>query len=71
MRVPSQCQQPEVLTTESPRRSLCKYMRTECLEHHYVYESPMPVQRLVVDIADKCQVKTPPPPSHSSPIPPP
>jgi len=39
-------------------RSLCKYMRTECLEHHYVYESPMPVQRLVVDIADKCQVTT-------------
>uniref|UniRef100_A0A7S0W0Q4 Proteasome subunit alpha type n=1 Tax=Hemiselmis tepida TaxID=464990 RepID=A0A7S0W0Q4_9CRYP len=39
-------------------RSLCKYMRTECLEHQYVYESPMPVQRLVVDIADKCQTTT-------------
>jgi hypothetical protein len=31
-------------------------MRTECLEHHYVYESPMPVQRLVLMVADKCQV---------------
>jgi hypothetical protein len=37
-------------------RSLCKYMRTECLEHHYVYESPMPVQRLVLLVADKEQV---------------
>ena len=36
-------------------RSLCKYMRTECLQHKYVYESPMAVQRLVVDVADKCQ----------------
>ena len=33
-------------------------MRTECLEHHYVYESPMPVQRLVLMVADKCQVMT-------------
>jgi 20S proteasome subunit alpha 6 len=40
-------------------RSLCKLMRTECLEHHYVYESPMPVQRLVLMVADKCQVPTP------------
>jgi 20S proteasome subunit alpha 6 len=39
-------------------RSLCKYMRTECLEHQYVYESAMPVQRLVLLIADKCQVCT-------------
>uniref|UniRef100_A0A7S4PAC0 Proteasome subunit alpha type n=1 Tax=Guillardia theta TaxID=55529 RepID=A0A7S4PAC0_GUITH len=36
-------------------RSLCMYMRTECLQHKYVYESPVPVQRLVIDIADKCQ----------------
>mmetsp|Transcript_34491 Transcript_34491/g.91046 ORF Transcript_34491/g.91046 Transcript_34491/m.91046 type:complete len:171 (-) Transcript_34491:130-642(-) len=33
-------------------------MRTECLEHQYVYESPMPVQRLVLMVADKCQVCT-------------
>uniref|UniRef100_A0A7S0MLE9 Proteasome subunit alpha type n=1 Tax=Cryptomonas curvata TaxID=233186 RepID=A0A7S0MLE9_9CRYP len=39
-------------------RSLCKLMRTECLEHHYVYESPMPVQRLVLMVADKCQICT-------------
>jgi len=36
-------------------RSLCKYMRTECLQHKYVYESPVTVQRLVVNVADKCQ----------------
>mmetsp|Transcript_29114 Transcript_29114/g.59639 ORF Transcript_29114/g.59639 Transcript_29114/m.59639 type:complete len:251 (+) Transcript_29114:143-895(+) len=39
-------------------RSLSKFMRTECLEHKYVYESPVPVQRLVSDVADKCQVCT-------------
>ena len=33
-------------------------MRTECLQHKYVYESPMAVQRLVVDVADKCQEGT-------------
>ena len=31
-------------------RSLCKFMRTECLQHKYVYESPQTVQRLVVDV---------------------
>lgn len=36
-------------------RSLCKYMRTECLQHKYVYESPVAVQRLVIDVADKAQ----------------
>lgn len=36
-------------------RSLCKFMRTECLQHKYVYESPVAVQRLVVTVADKCQ----------------
>lgn len=45
-----------VLKNVESCRSLCKYMRTECLEHHYVYESRMPVQRLVVLVADKCQV---------------
>ena len=30
-------------------------MRTECLQHKYVYESPVAVQRLVVTVADKCQ----------------
>mmetsp|Transcript_26042 Transcript_26042/g.40747 ORF Transcript_26042/g.40747 Transcript_26042/m.40747 type:complete len:251 (-) Transcript_26042:369-1121(-) len=36
-------------------RSLCKYMRTECLQHKYVYDSTLPVQRLVIDVADKAQ----------------
>lgn len=36
-------------------RSLAKYMRTECLNHKYVYGSPMQVSRLVVDVADKHQ----------------
>ncbi|KAG2497079.1 hypothetical protein HYH03_005074 [Edaphochlamys debaryana] len=39
-------------------RSLCKYMRNECINHRYVYESAMPVGRLVRQIADKSQVCT-------------
>ena len=57
------CSAPSVLSLivcvtglTADARSLCKLMRTECLEHHYVYESPIPVQRLVLMVADKCQV---------------
>ncbi|KAI8469700.1 MAG: nucleophile aminohydrolase [Monoraphidium minutum] len=39
-------------------RVLCRYMRNECLNHRYVYESPMPVGRLVRQVADKHQVCT-------------
>ncbi|EFJ51391.1 20S proteasome alpha subunit F [Volvox carteri f. nagariensis] len=39
-------------------RSLCKYMRNECINHRYVYESSMPVGRLVRLVADKAQVCT-------------
>uniref|UniRef100_A0A7S0R6S1 Proteasome subunit alpha type n=1 Tax=Chlamydomonas leiostraca TaxID=1034604 RepID=A0A7S0R6S1_9CHLO len=39
-------------------RVLCKYMRNECLNHRFVYESPMPVGRLVRQVADKHQVCT-------------
>lgn len=36
-------------------RTLAKYMRTECLNHKYVYGSVMQAQRLVIDLADKHQ----------------
>jgi len=39
-------------------RVLCKYMRSECLNHRYVYESALPVGRLVRQVADKSQVCT-------------
>lgn len=39
-------------------RVLCKYMRNECLNHRFVYETPMPVGRLVRQVADKHQVCT-------------
>jgi 20S proteasome subunit alpha 6 len=39
-------------------RSLAKYMRNECLNHRFVYESPLPVNRLVTQVADKSQVHT-------------
>lgn len=39
-------------------RVLCKYMRNECLNHRYIYESVMPVGRLVRQVADKHQVST-------------
>lgn len=39
-------------------RVLCKYMRNEAINHRFVYESSMPVGRLVRQIADKSQVCT-------------
>lgn len=39
-------------------RSLCKYMRTECLNHKFVYGSRMNSGRLVADLADKHQACT-------------
>mmetsp|Transcript_6175 Transcript_6175/g.8615 ORF Transcript_6175/g.8615 Transcript_6175/m.8615 type:complete len:250 (-) Transcript_6175:45-794(-) len=39
-------------------RVLCKYMRNECLNHKFVYETPMVVQRLVTAVSDKSQVHT-------------
>lgn len=39
-------------------RILCRYMRNECINHRFVYESPLPAGRLVRQIADKSQVNT-------------
>lgn len=39
-------------------RVLSKYMRTECLNHKFVYEEPMQTSRLVTAISDKAQVHT-------------
>jgi len=39
-------------------RVLSKYMRTECLNHKFVYETPMQTGRLVTQVADKSQVHT-------------
>ncbi|OQR93728.1 proteasome subunit alpha [Thraustotheca clavata] len=36
-------------------RSLARFMRTECLNHKFVYGSAMSVARLVADVADKKQ----------------
>ena len=33
-------------------RYLCKYMRNECLNHKLIYDSPMPVERLIKQISD-------------------
>src|SRR3990167_2785405 len=33
-------------------RVLCKFMRSECLQHKYVYETPMQTSRLVNLVAD-------------------
>merc|ERR1740138_1144746 len=37
---------------------LCRYMRTECLNHKYVYGSAMTTGRLVENVADKHQATT-------------
>ncbi len=39
-------------------RVLSKYMRNECMNHKFVYDSPMPVSRLVLKVADKAQICT-------------
>jgi 20S proteasome subunit alpha 6 len=39
-------------------RVLSRYMRNECINHKFVFESPMPVGRLVTQVADKSQVST-------------
>jgi len=39
-------------------RVLAEYMRNECLNHTYVYDTPMNIGRLVTQIADKSQQKT-------------
>ncbi|EFC48991.1 20S proteosome alpha subunit [Naegleria gruberi] len=39
-------------------RVLSKYMRNECMSHQYVFETPVPVQRLASKIADKSQKST-------------
>ncbi|KAL2318755.1 hypothetical protein Fmac_032631 [Flemingia macrophylla] len=39
-------------------RVLSRYMRSECINYNYTYESLLPVGRLVVQLADKAQVCT-------------
>jgi len=39
-------------------RSLATYMRTECLNHKFQFDSPIISGRLVADLADKHQAKT-------------
>ncbi|XP_076925069.1 proteasome subunit alpha type-1-B-like [Bidens hawaiensis] len=39
-------------------RVLSRYMRSECINYGYTYEAPLPVGRLVVQLADKAQVCT-------------
>lgn len=39
-------------------RVLSRYMRSECINHKFIYEAPLPVGRLVVQVADKAQVCT-------------
>ncbi|XP_008784923.1 proteasome subunit alpha type-1 [Phoenix dactylifera] len=39
-------------------RVLSRFLRSECINYAFVYESPLPVSRLVVHLADKAQVCT-------------
>jgi len=39
-------------------RLLCRYMRTESLNHKFVYEAPIPIERLVTSVSNKSQVHT-------------
>lgn len=39
-------------------RVLCKFMRNECLNHRYLFESDILSKRLLNKVADKCQVNT-------------
>lgn len=42
----------------SDGRRMCKYMRSETLNYKYVYNKPMPLSRLILDVADKNQNQT-------------
>jgi 20S proteasome subunit alpha 6 len=42
----------------SDARVLAEFMRGECLNHQFVYDTPMNVGRLVTQIGDKSQTKT-------------
>lgn len=42
----------------SDARVLAKYMQNECLNHKYVFDSPMQLGRLVTQVSDKSQVYT-------------
>mmetsp|Transcript_43736 Transcript_43736/g.52901 ORF Transcript_43736/g.52901 Transcript_43736/m.52901 type:complete len:269 (+) Transcript_43736:234-1040(+) len=39
-------------------RQLSRYMRSECINHRFTFDSPMSVGRLVTQVADKSQVNT-------------
>ncbi|CAN6846707.1 unnamed protein product [Brassica oleracea] len=39
-------------------RVLSRYMRSEAINHSFTYESPLPIGRLVVHLADKAQVRS-------------
>lgn len=39
-------------------RVLSRFMRTECLNHKYVYEEPLALSRLALSVANKCQIST-------------
>lgn len=39
-------------------RVLSRFMRTECLNHKYVYNEPLALSRLALSVADKCQIST-------------
>jgi len=42
----------------SDARVLAEYMRNECLNHTYIYDTPQNVGRLVAKMGDKAQAKT-------------
>eukprot|EP00245_Coleochaete_scutata_P001381 TRINITY_DN1168_c0_g1_i1.p1 TRINITY_DN1168_c0_g1~~TRINITY_DN1168_c0_g1_i1.p1 ORF type:complete len:285 (-),score=63.94 TRINITY_DN1168_c0_g1_i1:393-1247(-) len=39
-------------------RMLSRYMRSECINHRFTFEAPLPVGRLVCQVADRSQVST-------------
>ncbi|TVU20541.1 hypothetical protein EJB05_36754 [Eragrostis curvula] len=39
-------------------RVLSRFLRSECINHAFVYEAPLPVSRLALRLADKAQVCT-------------
>ncbi|CAF4155435.1 unnamed protein product, partial [Rotaria sordida] len=42
----------------SDARILCRFMRTECINHQYGFDKPMPVTRLMNNVSNKCQIPT-------------
>jgi 20S proteasome subunit alpha 6 len=49
-------------------RVLSRFLRSECINHSFVYDAPLPISRLALRLADKAQVRLDLPPFSFLPL---